>query len=96
MLWWRISWGKTDCLSGQYMEDTPMPDCKCLPLCPFFNDKMQNMPAAAALLKKRLCQGDNSQCARFMVLGALGRDKVPADLSPNQQDRAKSLIASGG
>jgi len=71
-----------------------MPDCKCLPKCPFFNDKMQNMPAAAGLLKKRLCQGDNSQCARFMVLTALGRDKVPPDLSPNQQDRARDLIAA--
>lgn len=72
-----------------------MPDCKCLPQCLFFNDKMQNMPTAAGLLKKRLCQGDNSQCARFMVLTALGREKVPVDLSPNQLDRAKTLIASG-
>lgn len=70
-----------------------MPDCKCLPQCLFFNDKMQNMPASAGLLKKRLCQGDNSQCARYMVLLALGREKVPMDLSPNQVDRARGLIA---
>jgi hypothetical protein len=73
-----------------------MSDCKCLPLCPFFNDKMQNMPAAANLLKKRLCQGDNANCARYMVLCALGREKVPSDLSPNQTERAAILIASGG
>lgn len=72
-----------------------MSDCKCLAKCLFFNDKMQNMPAAANLLKKRLCQGDNSQCARYMVLCALGREKVPSDLSPNQQDRARELIAAG-
>lgn len=73
-----------------------MADCKCLPQCLFFNDKMQNMPTAAGLLKKRLCRGDNSQCARFQVLAALGREKVPADLAPNQVDRASTLIAGAG
>ncbi|MGD9609404.1 MAG: hypothetical protein AB7U59_08355 [Desulfovibrionaceae bacterium] len=72
-----------------------MADCECLPKCLFFNDKMQNMPAAANLLKKRLCQGDNSRCARHMVLTALGREKVPPDLSPNQLDRAAALINDG-
>jgi len=72
-----------------------MADCECLPGCVFFNDKMQNMPAAANLLKKRLCRGDNAKCARHMVLSALGRAKVPPDLSPNQVDRATELIASG-
>jgi len=72
-----------------------MADCECLPKCLFFNDKMQNMPAAASLLKKRLCQGDNSRCARHMVLTALGREKVPPDLSPNQVDRAVVLIRGG-
>ncbi len=72
-----------------------MADCECLPKCLFFNDKMHNMPAAANLLKKRLCQGDNSRCARHMVLVALGREKVPPDLSPNQVDRAQILITTG-
>ena len=69
-----------------------MADCECLPRCPFFNDNMQNMPAAANLLKKRLCRGDNSQCARHMVLEAKGKEKVPADLTPNQVERAQALI----
>jgi hypothetical protein len=25
-----------------------MADCECLPGCPFFNDRMQNMPAVSA------------------------------------------------
>jgi len=75
--------------------EVAMAECECLPRCVFFNDKMQNMPAAAGLLKKRLCQGDNSHCARHMVLMALGKEKVPADLSPNQVDQAQALIAKG-
>lgn len=70
-----------------------MADCECLAGCVFFNDKMQNMPAATNLLKKRLCRGDNTKCARHMVLVARGRANVPADLSPNQVDRAESIIA---
>ena len=73
-----------------------MADCECLPGCLFFNDKMQNMPAAAKLLKSRLCRGDNARCARHMVVAALGREKVPADLSPNQVDRAEAIIAGRG
>ena len=73
-----------------------MADCECLPRCPFFNDNMQNMPAAANLLKKRLCRGDNRQCARHMVLMAKGKGNVPADLTPNQVDRAKTIIEDKG
>ena len=50
------------------------------------------MPSAANSLKKRFCRGDNANCARHMVLAALGRERVPPDLSPNQQDRARAII----
>ena len=73
-----------------------MADCECLAGCMFFNDKMQTMPAAANLLKKRLCQVNNANCARHMVLIALGKQNVPADLSPNQTERATTLIAGKG
>lgn len=72
-----------------------MSDCECLPGCLFFNDKMLHMPASANLLKKRFCRGDNAKCARHMVLVAMGRENVPCDLSPNQFDRAGSLISAG-
>ncbi len=71
-----------------------MPDCKNLPGCPFFNDRMQNMPGVAASYKKRFCQGDSAECARFVVCEALGKAAVPADLFPNQIDRARSLVAA--
>lgn len=70
-----------------------MADCECLSKCPFFNDKMKNMPAMAATYKRNYCQGEFAKCARYMVFKALGRDKVPADLFPNQGDRAKAILA---
>jgi len=72
-----------------------MADCEVLNLCPFFNDKMANMPGTAAGFKRTYCQGDNSKCARYMVLQALGKPKVPTDLFPNQEDKARTIIAAG-
>ncbi len=72
-----------------------MADCKLLSGCIFFNDKMASRPGTAEIFKKKYCKGDNSDCARFMVFEALGRPKVPADLFPNQADRAKQVIALG-
>ncbi len=69
-----------------------MPDCECLPGCPFFNDKMDKMPAMASMLKKQYCQGDFVSCARYMVKVKLGKDAVPLDLYPNQIERAEKLL----
>lgn len=70
-----------------------MADCECIAKCIFFQDKMANMPDIAASMKRRLCQQDNSKCARWMVRTNLGANNVPPDLFPNQIDRASQLIA---
>ena len=69
-----------------------MADCECMPACLFFNDKMANTPATADMLKKRFCMGDKNECARYMVRSALGKEKVPVDLYPNQKEKALHLI----
>lgn len=70
-----------------------MANCPCLPKCIFFNDKMANMPVAADQIKKKLCQGDNSDCARYMIFSKLGGERVPGDLFPRHVDRAKQILA---
>ncbi|MBN2282173.1 MAG: hypothetical protein JXQ65_16445 [Candidatus Marinimicrobia bacterium] len=72
-----------------------MADCECLPGCPFFNDKMANMPAMASTYKSKYCQGDFANCARYMVFKALGKPSVPMDLYPNQKDTASRIIKGG-
>ncbi|QLA15534.1 hypothetical protein [Desulfolutivibrio sulfoxidireducens] len=69
-----------------------MPDCEMLSKCIFFNDRMANMPAMAEMMKKKYCRGDNAKCARYLVCTRLGREKVPADLSPAQIDRAEAML----
>lgn len=66
--------------------------CEKQEACPFFNDKMENMPSVAALLKQKFCMADKEGCARYMV--ASSGLLIPSSLFPNQLDKAKCLIAS--
>jgi hypothetical protein len=36
-----------------------------------------------------------SNCARFMVFEALGKEKVPSELFPNQQGKTEIILESG-
>lgn len=69
-------------------------ECQCLAGCPFFHDRMKNMPTTAELLKQRFCRAEWSSCARCMVFLALGRGAVPADLFPDEVDRAREILES--
>ena len=70
-----------------------MSDCECLPKCVFFHDQMADMPATAESMKRRFCRGDSSGCARHMVFAGAGKEKVPADLYPNNVNRAQLILA---
>jgi hypothetical protein len=67
-------------------------ECENLSVCPFFNDKLPNMPKTASLLKTRYCLGDYNSCARYIVFKALGREKVPRDLWPSEIERAQKIL----
>lgn len=69
-----------------------MSDCELLPKCVFYNDNMSDMPTTSESMKKQYCTGDNTSCARFMVFKALGREAVPANLFPNNTDKAEEII----
>jgi len=69
-----------------------MPDCECLPRCPFFNDRMADMPALADTMKGKYCRGEFGRCARHQIFEKLGSEGVPLDLFPNQLDRVASIL----
>jgi hypothetical protein len=69
-------------------------DCDGLATCPFFNDKMAKIPLAVDLYKRSYCKGDFSGCARYMVKQAFGKEPVPADLYPNEIERAREILRS--
>jgi hypothetical protein len=71
-----------------------MANCELIEKCLFFNDKMGNKPSMAEMYKKKYCREDNSVCARHMVFEAMGKEKVPSNLFPNQADEAKRIISA--
>ena len=73
-----------------------MAKCELIEKCIFFNDQMPNMPSTAAVYKKTYCEQDYENCARYMIVKAMGREKVPGDLFPNQKERAAGIIKEGG
>jgi hypothetical protein len=71
-----------------------MAECECLPGCPFFNDKMKEKPATAQIYKTNYCLGgNNGPCARHQVKVALGKENVPGDLYPTQENRVPGILA---
>lgn len=71
-----------------------MGDCKLLSTCPFYKDQMESMPATSEMMKRKYCRADSTDCARFVVFSALGREMVPSDLAPSQIDRARKIVNS--
>jgi hypothetical protein len=69
-----------------------MTECEWTSKCSFFNDQMENMPVTANVIKMKYCRANNTACARYMAYKMLGRDNVPADLTPNQPERILELL----
>jgi hypothetical protein len=67
--------------------------CEKLKGCPFYNNKMDIESSLGKMYRRQYCEGDKTQCARYMVLMELGEGLVPADLYPNMHKRAEEIIA---
>ncbi|MDC7218321.1 MAG: hypothetical protein PQJ59_00165 [Spirochaetales bacterium] len=67
-----------------------MTDCECLAGCPFFNGNNDEE------MKNKYCKNNNLNCARYMVFNSCGKDKVPADLAPDDKTTAYVIIAENG
>ena len=70
-----------------------MSKCELLEACPFYKDKMDDYPAGVYAMRRRYCYKDNSRCARYLIFKTLGREKVPKDLFPNDNNRAELIIS---
>lgn len=70
--------------------------CENLEGCIFYNDKMDIESGLGKMYKQRYCEGDKTQCARYIIATNIGKQKVPADLYPNMHDRAKKILEENG
>jgi hypothetical protein len=66
--------------------------CEYLETCPFFHDKLENMPVTAETYKKQYCRADFITCARYRIAKEKGPENVPDDLFPNQRSKADRIL----
>ncbi len=70
-----------------------MAKCEFIEACPFFHDKLGNKPDEVEDMKEKYCKSNNLNCARYMVVNSLGKEKMLPDLYPDEKTRAYMLIA---
>ena len=69
-----------------------MAQCEKLATCPFYQGKMNIESAIGKIYRRKYCEGDKTNCARYKVATALGKKFVPLDLYPNMTDRANKIL----
>ena len=70
-----------------------MADCECLAKCPFFNDKMANMPSMAEMMKNRYCR-DEFTPARGTVSSRRSAARRSWRSLPQPAGERRSAVAS--
>ncbi len=68
-----------------------MAACDYCSECLFFNGKLENRPDSEEL-KDKYCNKNNLNCAIYMIVNAVSKDKVPSDLYPNEKEKAYLTI----
>ena len=66
--------------------------CERFSNCPFYAEKLKDLPAMAEGFRKMYCFNVKPNCARYILLKELGPDKVPVGLFPNDFETAKDII----
>ena len=70
-----------------------MAACENLAKCPFYQGQMKMDSGIGAMYKSNYCEGDKTQCARYMIASTIGKEHMPEGLYPNMVDKAKKIIA---
>ncbi len=69
-----------------------METCEKLAKCPFYQGQMSMESGLGAMYKKKYCEGDKMQCARYMIATQLGPEFVTNKIYPNMVNVAQELI----
>ncbi len=71
-----------------------MEPCEYTSICPFYAGTLSGRDDAEEL-KRNYCLANALRCARFIIYQALGPERVPADLYPDEKAKAYEVIAQG-
>lgn len=71
-----------------------MGECEWMHECSFIKQFEERSPATMAIFRQNYCDGDVSQCARYMIFDRIGADAVPTNLYPNEAWQAEQIIGN--
>ena len=66
--------------------------CERFEKCPFYQDSMIIETGVGKVLKKKYCETNKNECARYIVLQAIVPEFVDNTLFPHMKDRAYELV----
>jgi len=69
-----------------------MTGCERLTKCPIVNDSTGGAASTSEKIKQSYCNTNYSECARYMVLHAVGGDFIPNGLQPHEAAKAEVII----
>ncbi len=69
-----------------------MATCEKLEKCPFYQGQMTMESGLGAMYKKKYCEGDKMQCARYMIATQVGPEHVTNKIYPNMTSFAEKII----
>ena len=69
-----------------------MEACEKLAKCPFYQGAMSMEKGLGSMYKKKYCEGDKYNCARYMIATQLGPEFVTNKIYPNMVELAKNMI----
>ena len=70
-----------------------METCEKLAKCPFYQGKMNMETGLGSMYKRKYCEGDKTQCARYRISTTVGPEFVTNNIYPNMRDLADKIIA---
>ena len=70
--------------------------CEKFEKCPFYQGRMTCESGIGMMYKKHYCEGDKTECARYIVSTQCGPQFVDNSLYPNMMDSAREILAQNG
>ena len=70
--------------------------CEKFEKCPFYQGQMTTEAGIGAMYKKRYCEGDKTQCARYTVATKCGPQFLTNSLYPNMMSKAQEILKQNG
>lgn len=69
-----------------------MAECKYVPQCPFYHNRMEEIPGTGERIRDQYCRNQPEDCARYKLYELVDHRSVPYNLFPHQRSRVPAIL----